>query len=373
VNGTGSTSDAPFSGPNKAAAAAAAAAAVAVAVLLQGQRQPVTTPSADLIDKTKTNPAIKIVGPPIIQGGGVPNPPTCIYERQRVMDIQDKATDVQQKASSPVSGFPGLYGLQIEARAKLGQTFDLLGGVNSFMRKAWETTRMQKVLDLLTFVGVMHNVSMLSRDIGETFFYVVGQGLDIVGIDDEEGNQLDIQQIVSTTVYGYLTGIFGEAFVEGARDSYRKANRIVQSASMVIWTVRSIQDAGLDLMEWIGENTGKIGNALKRFGVVGDRSYPWMAESAQARAKGRARFSKLTDTLENAEDRISSYSIATSTVLEVQQETAELGQNWTAFKGSLDDLPDPWFNNTPVQTAVATETAASVSPNITAADADNAN
>lgn len=142
---------------------------------------------------------------------------------------------------------------------------------------------------------------------------------------------------------------------------------------MVIWTVRSIQDSSLDLMEWVGENTGKIGNALKRFGVVGDRSYPWMAESAQARARGRARFDKLTNTLENAEDRLSSYTVATSNILEVQQETQELGENWQSFKTSLSDIPDPWGDNTPVQTQVAAEVAASPSPDIAAADTQRTN
>ncbi|MBE9137664.1 hypothetical protein IQ254_10630, partial [Nodosilinea sp. LEGE 07088] len=279
--------------------------------------------------------------------------------------IKSKLARIETNQTGP-QGFGGLYALLIELRTKLG-------AVNDFMKKAWETTRMQKVLDVLTFIGVMHNVSMLSRDIGETFFYVVGQALNIVGIDDEEGNQLDIQSIVSGSVYSFLTNVFGEAFVEGAIDSYRKANRIVQSASMVVWTIRSLQDTSLDLMEWIAENTGKIGNALKRFGVVGDRAYPWMAEQAQARDRNRARFSKITDALENTEDRLSAYSVATSNVLEIQEETAELGENWQAFKSSLNDIPDPWFSNQPVQDAIATETAASVSPSITSTDADKVN
>jgi hypothetical protein len=318
---------------------------------------------------TAAPPATPVTGKPTPPDSGCRcNGPIMAGQSAQTADlagIKSQLARIETNQTGP-QGFAGIYAFLVEMREKLG-------AVGDFAETAWRSTKMQKVLDLLTFVGVMHNVSMLSRDIGETFFYVVGQGLDIVGIDDEEGNQLDVQQIVSTTVYGYLTGIFGEAFVEGARANYLKANRIVQSASMVIWTVRSIQDAGLDLMEWIGENTGKIGNALKRFGVVGDGAYNWMGESAQARAKGRSRWSKLNDTMENVEDRISSYSIATSNVLEIQQETAELGENWTAFKASLDDIPDPWGDNTPVQAAVATEIAASVSPNITAADADNGN
>lgn len=254
---------------------------------------------------------------------------------------------------------------------KESRTF--LTTMQEFAKKAWKTTRMQKVLDLLTFVGVMHNVSMLSRDIGETMGYVVSQGLSIVGIKDEEDNPLDVNQIVGTTANNFVRSVLGDAFVDGAVDTYRKANRIVQSASMVIWTIRSIQDTSLDLLEWVGENTGKIGNALKRFGVVGERSYPWMAERAQAQARTRARFAKLIDGLERTEDVVSSYSVATSNVLELSEEIQELGENWQRFRDSLKAEPDPWFDNPPVQTEVATATAVSASPNITAADADRSN
>lgn len=251
-----------------------------------------------------------------------------------------------------------------------GSVMAYLIKMQTFAEKAWEMTRMQKVLDLLTFVGVMHNVSMLSRDVGETFFYVIGQALDIVGIDNEDGSQLDVGSIIGTSLDNYIRAVMGDAFVDGARASYQRANRIVQSASMVIWTVRSIADASQDLSEWIAESTGKIGNALKRFGVVGERSYPWMAENAKAQHKLRNRFSKLTDTLERAEDTASSISVATSNVLEIQQETNELTESWQAFKTSLNAEPDPWFSNEPVGAAVAAEVAASPSPDLTRADAE---
>jgi hypothetical protein len=332
-----------------AAIAAAIAAGIGGAVLLNGKRIGDATTPGEFTQE-----------PPPPPNKGIPSPPNTGCRCNA--GIVGRLDELDNKLDKMMGNNAGLIAD--------GGIFAYLQRMQAFAEKAWEATRIQKVLDLLTFIAVLHNVSMLSRDIGETFFYLVAQGLDIVGIENEEGGPLDVGQIVGGTVNNFLISIFGEAFVEGARDSYRKANRIVQSASMVIWTVRSIQDSSLDLMEWIGENTGKIGNALKRFGVVGDRSYPWMAESAQARAQGRARFSKVTDALENAEDRLSSYSIATSNVLEIQQETQELGENWGRFKESLNDIPDPWFNNQPVETAVAAETEASASPTITAADAE---
>ncbi|MGB5974519.1 MAG: hypothetical protein WBG38_14440 [Nodosilinea sp.] len=285
------------------------------------------------------------------------------------MDIQRKASDVQRKASSPISGFPGLYGLGIESRLKTGQIFDLLESVNTFMRKAWEATRMQKVLDVLTFVGVMHNVSMLSRNVGETFLEVVGQGIQAVGIRDEENQIIDVNEVVRSNVEGLLKNVLGVARYNGISENWNKANRIISSASAVIWTIRSISDSTQDLMEWVAENTGKIGNALKRWRVVGENAYPEMSERAKAQHRMRSRFDKVTGAAENAEDRISVFGQATSNVIEIQQETNELAENFGQFKESVvNGFPDPWLPNAPLQEKESQDKAASLAPEINVSD-----
>ena len=336
-----------------------------------GARWPVNTPSSpNLVNNPADNPNVRRVEQPVRQTPTEGPKGSCFYEFQRVADIQAKATDTNTKANNPVSGFPGLYGIGIESRVKLGETFTLLQTVNNFMRTAWRATRMDKVLNLLTFIGVMHNVSMLSRDVGETFLQLVSQALQAVGIRDEEDNLIDVEEVVGDSIEMLLRRVFGNAIYEGVGEAWNKANRIISSASAIIWTVRSIADSSLDLMEWIGENTGRIGNALKRWGVVGERSYPWMSESAQAQSRFRNRFSKVTDALENAEDRISVFTQATSNVIEIQEESAELGENWQRFRDSVENgIPDPWGDNAPVANQYAADQAVSDGPDVPPADA----
>lgn len=277
--------------------------------------------------------------------------------------MQAQLTRIEANQNNPLSGFGAL-------QAGQAGILGLLQSVNSFMRKAWEMTRMQKVLDVLTFIGVMHNVSMLSRGVGSTFLEVVGQAVQAVGIRDEEGQVLDVHQMVTGGVETFLRAVLGDAVYEGTAEAWNKANRIISSASMIIWTVRSLFDTSLDLMEWIGENTGKIGNALKRWGVIGERDYPWMSERAQAQSRIRSRFNKVTGALENTEDRISTFGIATSGVIEAQEETAELGENFGRFKDSvIEGIPDPWADNEPIKTeADAAKAAAAALPDIPVAD-----
>jgi hypothetical protein len=213
-----------------------------------------------------------------------------------------------------------------------------LNQMQQFAEKAWRSTQAQKVLDMLTFIGVMHNAAFLSREVAETMSYMVGNVLNIFGIEDENGSNLDVFGWLGDTIEGFFVKVFGQDLVDDVRESWKKASAILRSASMIIWTVRSIFDGTQELLEWVGENTGKIGNALKRWGVVGFTSYNWMAENIKAQDRARRRYGRIRDGLETAEDAASSFAMATGTVLEIQQEVSELSEQRQAFNDSVRDF-----------------------------------
>jgi hypothetical protein len=262
------------------------------------------------------------------------------------------------------------------AAGEAASTATIMGKLNQmqqFAEKAWEMTRMQKVLDALTFIAVMHNVAMLSRNVGDTFFELISQGLNVIGIEDENGSPLDVNGMVTGGIESFLRSVLGNDVYEGTRDTWNKASRILSSASMVIWTIRSIADTSLDLMEWVGENVSKIGNALKAWGVVGENAYRnrWMSERAQARNRIRSKFDRITGALDATEERIETFTIATSAVVELQDETGELAENFGRFKDSVENgIPDPWADNEPVATEQGNAKTVSQSPDITASDAE---
>lgn len=271
---------------------------------------------------------------------------------------------INQKLDGLTSG----AGLAAEA-VSLKAIMDKLNAMQAFAAKAWEMTRIQKVLDVLTFVAVMHNVALLSRDVGETFGWVAGQALNVVGIEDEEGNTIDVYGWFTNGIQSLLVSLFGQELYDDARETWLKASSIVRSASAIIWTMRGIMDATQDLLEWVAEHTGRIGNALKAFGVVGERAYPWMSENAKTRNRVRARISKVTGTLENAEDMASSFAMATGNILEIQDETGELVNQFGDFKNTvIEGIPDPWDDNNPVKNDFELSKTNSQSTDINATD-----
>ena len=247
-----------------------------------------------------------------------------------------------------------------------------------FAEKAWQNTHLDKLINLMTLVTVLHNGAMISRDIGETLGYVVSNALAAVGVKDEDGNALDINGLVGGSVTNFIKSVVGEDVYEDTRTSWQKANRVLQAGSNIVWTLRNINDATQDVLEWTAENTGKIGNALKKYGVVGDRAYPWMSERVKAQEFYRTKFSRVFQGLESAEDTASSLAVVTSNVREIQQEVDELGEARSRFTDAVtafgpedtpgldedNQLPTSAPENQPIQVAEDAAAGVSQSPDV---------
>lgn len=234
--------------------------------------------------------------------------------------------------------------------------------LQTFMETAWKATHADKIINLLTLTTTLHNASMISRDIGETMGYVLSNALAVVGIKDEHDNPLNVNELVGNSVENFIKRVVGEEVYENTATFWQKSNRVLSAASNIVWTIRSINDVNQEVLEWTAENTGKIGNALKKHGVVGERAYPWMAERVRAQDSYRRKLSGVFDRLDSAENVASSLSQVTSNVREIQDEVSELREARQRFTDAVSDLaPDETPTASPENQVIATaniETAA---------------
>ena len=130
-------------------------------------------------------------------------------------------------------------------------------------------------------------------DFGETLGELTSQALSTIGIKDSEGSPLDINEAIGNSLNALMTNILGAEVYAGAKETWLRSSRIISSASQIVWTVRSIADSAREVTEWTAENTGKIGNALKKFRVVGEDAYKWMPEKVTATNKWLSKVDKL--------------------------------------------------------------------------------
>jgi uncharacterized protein YoxC len=224
---------------------------------------------------------------------------------------------------------------------------------------------MDKVLNLLTFATSLHNAAMLSSNLGSTLSELTSTALSVVGIKDEKDNPLDVGSILGSTIENAIKGVVGEEVYTGVKTTWNKLNRIVQTASQVVWTIRSMTDSVREIGEWTAENTGKIGNALRRFGVVGENAYGAMPERMTAQGKWFARVDRFRNQTESLDDAASSLQGVLSEVRSIQEEATELKEQKDNFdKAVKDALPKEREDNTATKARTDAEKSASSGPSV---------
>jgi hypothetical protein len=217
-------------------------------------------------------------------------------------------------------GLLAIINNKLGAQLPNGGISGFLTKMQDFAAKAWEFTRMQKVLNALTFIAVLHNSAMLSTNLGQTLADVTTQALTIIGIKDEEGDAIDVGQVINNQVNSWMKSLLGAEAWNGTKQAWLKANRIISTASNIVYSARSIMDSVREIGEWTAENTGRIGNALKRFRVVGERAYPWMPERVQGTDRWTARIRRAQEGAESLDDAASSLSSVLGEVQNIQEE-----------------------------------------------------
>jgi hypothetical protein len=189
--------------------------------------------------------------------------------------------------------------------------------------------------------------------------------LQTIGIKDEEDNAIDVGAILGKTIENAVKSVVGEEVYSGTKTAWNKLNRIVSTASQLMWTIRGIADSSKEVAEWTAENTGKIGNALKKWGVVGENAYGWMPEKMTQQGRWFARVERYRQNVDGLDDAASSLQGVLSEVREIQEEAGELREQKDKFDAAIKDaLPNQREENTATKDAATTSKSASGSPNL---------
>ncbi|PSB47298.1 hypothetical protein C7B80_10210 [Cyanosarcina cf. burmensis CCALA 770] len=237
------------------------------------------------------------------------------------------------------------------------------GGIGGFLQRAFQATRLDKILNALTFILALHNAAMLSRSLGATLGDLTSQALTTIGIKDENGSPLDINAEIGRQVNNLMTAVLGVETWEGTKTAWNKANAILSSANQIMWMVRSLFDSGREVTEWIANNTGKIGNALKRFRVVGEDAYPHMSENVTHQNAWMLKVQRYREGVDTLDDAASSFQGVLGEVQNIQQEAQELNEQKQRFDNAIRDAqPKTIPENTPVKDKADATKIASASP-----------
>ncbi|UBF28328.1 hypothetical protein K9N68_10855 [Kovacikia minuta CCNUW1] len=272
---------------------------------------------------------------------------------------------VQQADLTAIKAKLEVMDLKLGAQINEGGISGFLGKFRDAFDKFRKWTQIDRILNALTLFTVLHNAAMLSRDLVETLGDVMSNGLAIIGLKDSEGSPIDVNELIGKGVRDIAKSILGEGVYNNLVDKWKKANRIYQSAANIVYSIRNIADSTREVIEWIAEDTGKIGNALKKWRVVGENAYKWMPERVTSQGVIHRKLDRLRDGLEGLEDTASSLSSVTGEVLNIREEIEQLSEQKQAFNNAIKDaVPTLRQDNTPVATAASASNTASKTPAI---------
>ena len=248
--------------------------------------------------------------------------------------------------------------------AKLGPQLPN-GGISGFLKKFWDATRLDRVLAVFTWIGVLHNAYMLSNGISQTLFSAISNGLASFGVTDADGNPLEIGQEVAKWSEGFFKSIFGVQVVDGIKSTWKKYNRIYQAAANIVWSIQSITYSILEALETIGQWVAKIGNAARKYGVFAEKAFNWMNPNVQF--SNNRFFNALNKTQEAVEvlDTIAGETLniaQTSTELAKQVDEFDKAVKGESATGQVVTQPSKTPEHTATATAAAAATAISLTP-----------
>jgi hypothetical protein len=152
----------------------------------------------------------------------------------------------------------------------------LPGGIGGKLSRFAEWMHLDRVLNIMILATTLHNGLMLSNDIGQTLLGIINNALTLIGLKKEDGSGFDIGSIISGSIENLIKGAIGTENYQQLSTAWQKANRVYQATTNVLNQLMNVNSVITNALEVIGSYTGKIGNALRIWGVLGEKAYSWM-------------------------------------------------------------------------------------------------
>ena len=222
---------------------------------------------------------------------------------------------------------------------KLGE--QVPGGISKFMENIAKNTYVEKALSVLTFAIALHNALMLSNNLGQTLGGIINTVLGLIFPKGFDGTPLNINEILGKAAQEIIEDTIGEANYTKLTEEWAKANRIYQATANVFNSITNLSATIISGLEILGGTMGKIGNALKKWGVLGEKAYEWFNPQPNFH-------NKIFVFLENANNEANTIQNVVNVPISIGQAKSDLDSNISELQSNLkgDKNPDG-TNKTP--------------------------
>ena len=248
-----------------------------------------------------TPPLIQTLVPPIVEGSipGIVGNVTSVVNNWISINLPSVVTNIVN--SMPVDLSPVLQAIakvdvKVDDTLEFVKTVDettketkvvaytvnskmgplIRGGLSGWMARFTGWSVLDRLINLLTLATTIHNAQQLSSNIFVTLITVMQNVFDFFGIKDSEGNIFNISSLIGQSLTSLVTLIIGEENYNNFAKEWAKYNRTYQAAANLFSSLMNMGDTVTQALQVVSSQTGKIGNALRTWGVVSEKAYSWM-------------------------------------------------------------------------------------------------
>ncbi|MBD2354751.1 hypothetical protein H6G41_08930 [Tolypothrix sp. FACHB-123] len=229
---------------------------------------PATTPKSPTVEEIKTG-VCELTAPDKCLGQPLDNIQNQGNQNSNKLDQLNALLN-----GLDLAGIAALNSKLDTVNTKLGE--QLPGGLSGKLTRFSKWLQLDRALNLMTFAVTVHNAMMLSNEIGQTLLVAINNVLSLIGLKDDDGQAFNLGEFISNGIENLIKGIIGEENYTVLSAAFQKANRIYQATTNVLNQLMNVNSVITNALEVIGSYTGKIGNALRIWGVVGEKAYNWM-------------------------------------------------------------------------------------------------
>ncbi len=279
-----------------------------------GPKGTIDPQTADDITKSKEPPKPPIGTKPKCQNG-------CMAGledgQQSILDKLGKVADAGLNVAD--------LALLNTINTKLGN--QVPGGISGFLGKFSEWFHLDRLLNVMTFIVTVQNAYFLCDSLKVVTLQMVADGLSVIGIKDKDGDPVQLNKIIDKQIDDLLKSILGTESLEGMKKEWKALNRIYQAGANIIYSVQNIGWSILSSLEIIGSWNAKIGNALKKYGVIGQRAMEWFNPNPNFHNKFFTNINNALNIVNNIDFVAQSILNGRQAVDEITKQSAELSKD----------------------------------------------
>lgn len=223
--------------------------------------------------------------------------------------------------------------------AKLGA--QIVGGIGGKLVNFVNWAVVDRVMNLVTMMASIHNVTMLSNSIGSTFFSILDNALQagynvaptlFKNVDGD--GAVDSREFVTSKLNSYMSSLLGATEWAALKAQWKAYSTIYNSTGQVFNNLRELHNDAQELMNMNKNYTAELGNALVDEGVISEDKWEYKNEKEKIKS---SKLNALSGGLSNLDQRLQAIETVTATVLNITNTAREIQENIQQIQSAVTE------------------------------------